>query len=227
MQVSKHTIFLLALGAIICSSQANATDLPSTTWLTQVFNWKLPKANFQDATKYLNRGIKLLEQGDYQRAIALLTKAIQINPELVAAYYNRAIARHYLQDYQRAIADFTKVIEINPNDVKAYNERGYARLGLKDNQGAIADFIQAIEINPQLDIAYYNRAVARRQLKDWKAAITDFTHAYSNRDMARALSADKQGAIKDLQKVAQLYQKQKTSPENIYMVSNLHKNLTP
>ena len=118
----------MALGAIVVSSKANATNLSSTTQIQLESNLQLAQANSQNAAKYFNSGIKRLEQGDYQGAIDDFTKAIEINPTLVAAYYNRAIARHQLQNYQRAIANFTKVIQFNPNDAKAYKERGYVEL---------------------------------------------------------------------------------------------------
>ncbi len=124
MKISKITIIILALGAIVYSSKANATNSSSNTRIKPESNLQLAQA--QNAAKYFNSGIKRLEQGDYQGAIDDFTKAIEINPKLVGAYYNRAIARHQLQNYQRAIADFTKVIQINPKDAKAYKERGYA-----------------------------------------------------------------------------------------------------
>lgn len=150
MEISKITAIMLALGAIFVSSKANATDLPSTIPIKLESKLKLAQVNLEDATKYINQGIKLLEQGDYQEAIAYLTKAIENNPKLVAAYYNRAIARHQLQQYQRAIADFTKVIQINQKDAEAYYNRGVARHQLKHNQGAIADFSTVMKINPAL-----------------------------------------------------------------------------
>ncbi|MGB6296505.1 MAG: tetratricopeptide repeat protein [Rivularia sp. (in: cyanobacteria)] len=126
MQVSKLIIVALALGTIVYSSKANATDLSSTVPIQLEFNLQLAQLNLQDAAIYLNQGIKLLEQGDYQEAIAYFTKAIENNPKLVAAYYNRAIARHQLQEYQRAIANFTKVIKFNPSDAKSYIKDDYA-----------------------------------------------------------------------------------------------------
>ena len=132
MQVSKLTIIALALGAIVYSSKANATDLASATLIKLESKLQLAQVNLQDAAKYLNQGIKLLEQGDYQTAIDYLSKAIENNPKLVAAYYNRAIARHQLQEYQKAIADFTKGIQFNPSYTEACYNRGVAH-GLSGN----------------------------------------------------------------------------------------------
>lgn len=126
MEVSKLIIVALALGTIVYSSKANATDLSSTVPIKLESKLQLAQVNLQNAAKFLNQGIKLLEQGDYQEAIAYFTKAIENNPKLVAAYYNRAIARHQLQEYQRAIANFTKVIQFNPSDAKSYIKDDYA-----------------------------------------------------------------------------------------------------
>ncbi|WP_414625015.1 tetratricopeptide repeat protein [Calothrix sp. CCY 0018] len=164
MQVSKLTITALALGAIVYSSKANATDLPLTTLINLESKLQLAQTNLQEAAIYFNSGIKLLEQGDYQGAINYFTQAIQINPELVAAYYNRAIARHQLQQYQKAIANFTKVIQINHKITIAYNNWGVAGAELKDYQ---------------LDIAYSNRGISHGLSGDEARGMTDLKKAVS------------------------------------------------
>jgi tetratricopeptide (TPR) repeat protein len=53
--------------------------------------------------------IDFAEKGNYDRAIALFSKALEINPRYAAAYNNRGIA--YAKgkgQYDKAISDYTK-----------------------------------------------------------------------------------------------------------------------
>jgi hypothetical protein len=62
---------------------------------------------------YNNRGNAWDKKGDYGKAIADYTKAIEINPRYASAYYTRSIAWGKKGNSDRAIADYTKAIEIN------------------------------------------------------------------------------------------------------------------
>lgn len=98
--------------------------------------------------------------------------------------FNNGLAKSEAGDFQGAIADYTAAIRLNPNYAQAYNKRGIIHgRNLKDYPAAKADFDRAIAINPNYGDAYYNRARVREFLED------------------------KDGAIADYQKAAELYQK--------------------
>ncbi|MCP6759034.1 MAG: tetratricopeptide repeat-containing serine protease family protein [Fischerella sp. CENA71] len=147
------------------------------------------------------------DKGDYKGAIADLTEAIRLNPNLANAYKNRGIARARLGDKQGAIADFNSVLTINPNDAITYDLRGIARVLLGDNKGAISDFNTALKINPNDAKTYDLRGDARSRLGDNKGAIADFNSAlkinpndafaYFQRGDARSRLGDNKGAIAD------------------------------
>ena len=98
--------------------------------------------------------------------------------------FNSGLAKSEAGDLEGAIADYTEAIRLNPNYAKAHNKRGIIHgRNLRDYPAAKADFDRAIEINPNYGDAYYNRARVREFLED------------------------KDGAIADYQKAAELYQK--------------------
>jgi tetratricopeptide (TPR) repeat protein len=67
------------------------------------------------AGAYLDRGIRLGNQGEHDSAIADFTEAIRLSPKYTAAYYNRGIAYAKKGDYDRAIADYTQAIRLDPD----------------------------------------------------------------------------------------------------------------
>lgn len=95
---------------------------------------------------YCNRGHAYLNNGDYESAIADLTKALQLNPECIEAYYNRGVAYNENGDFESAIADYTQAIRLDPEDSEAYFNRGIAYRQLENQVQADVDFHRATEL---------------------------------------------------------------------------------
>jgi tetratricopeptide (TPR) repeat protein len=74
-----------------------------------------------------NRGVAYKAKGDYERAIADFSKAIEIDPNYVTAYTNRALTYKDKGEYQLAIADFSKAIELDPKNACTFTERSPLR----------------------------------------------------------------------------------------------------
>ena len=89
--------------------------------------------------------------GDYERAIADLSKAITLNPKGAEGYVRRGIAYEKEGDHKDAIADFSTVIRLKPGYATAYTMRGGAYEVAGDKGKAIADFRAALAIDPSLD----------------------------------------------------------------------------
>jgi tetratricopeptide (TPR) repeat protein len=129
------------------------------------------------AGAFLDRGITLASQGEYESAIADFTQAIQIDPNLAAAYNNRGNAYYNKKDYDRAIADYTQAIRLDPNDPDRYYNRGNAYNKKGDYDRAIADYTQAIRLDPNYAYAYNGRGIAYYNKRDYDRAIADYTQA--------------------------------------------------
>jgi tetratricopeptide (TPR) repeat protein len=162
---------------------------------------------------YLFRGRTYIDLGNPKAAIAdfdwMLSQKYSLNQDL--AYIFRGIARDKLRDFQGAIEDFTKAItekSFSRNKQLAYNFRGITYVNIKDIPGAIQDFTKAIEV-AEHEIEIGNSYPKDSLLKDDERAKALLPSNYMSRGRAYAKLGDKQRAIADLQKAAQLAFEQK------------------
>jgi tetratricopeptide (TPR) repeat protein len=158
------------------------------------------------AGAFLDRGITLASQGEYESAIADFTEAIKLNPALSAAYllrgravyasvsdviniaenfervgvyffFGRQISKEQTQAYDRAIADFTEALRLDGNNAVIYLNRGEAYIQKADYDKAIADLNQAIRHNPMYARAYISRGLTYNYKGDGDKAIADYNQA--------------------------------------------------
>ena len=166
------------------------------------------------AIAYGKRGNAHHDKGEYDRAIADYTRAVELNANDAVVYNNRGIAYRAKGDNDSAIADYTRVTEINPRDAVAYNNRGVAYRAKGNNDSAIADHTKAIDIDPELASAFYNRGLAYRAKGDNDRAFEDATatieinprhiSAYYSRGLALAAKGNYDRAIADYTKVIEI-----------------------
>jgi len=99
------------------------------------------------AEQYNNEALALYDSGEYEQAIELYDKAIELEPKGIedaeVCYFNRGRAYHKLGDYQKAIGDYTKAIELNPNS-EYYSTRAVAYEEIGDTMNASLDNVRAL-----------------------------------------------------------------------------------
>ena len=114
------------------------------TMLTYVITKPISLAGAPGRTEF-DQALVAAQDGDFGGAVRLLTRAVQIAPNVPHYYYWRADALIRLGDYDAAIADYNRTIELAPNDRASRVGRGVAHLWKGDNGAAIADLTWAID----------------------------------------------------------------------------------
>ena len=158
---------------------------------------------------YFDLGLRLLEAGDYDEAVAMFDSAIKLGlGDLAAVYLCRAEAQCALGQWDAAERSVNRALEIEPYMAAAYNERGKIRLARRELEEAGNDFTMAIHIEPDYEAAHLNRALAyesRRRYADAEADLTralklnpELKAAYEMRGRARAAQFKYDEAIADL-----------------------------
>ena len=105
-------------------------------------------------------GVIATQTNNHERAVKLIDKAIEIDPNIARFYGNRGNALKELKQLDAAVASYDKAIAINPDDMEAYNNRGLVLQELKQPDAAVASYDRAIAIRPDFAEAYYNRGNA-------------------------------------------------------------------
>ena len=112
------------------------------------------------ALEYVKSGNELLDQGEYDQAIAQFSEALSIDPNYAAAYEGRGNVYLVQGYYGTAIADYDHIILLYPKYAYAYFRRAVAYYNKGDYERAIAGYNEAIKVNPGFVLAYTNRRLA-------------------------------------------------------------------
>jgi tetratricopeptide (TPR) repeat protein len=107
---------------------------------------------------YQNRGIRHMADREYQQAIEVFSKVIELDTDEVPAYKSylaRGYAYHYSVQTQRAIEDFTKVIQLSPDvEILASAYAGRGNTYIQPRQGLVSSWAGESAIaNAEADLA--------------------------------------------------------------------------
>ena len=147
------------------------------------------KKNFIEAKKYYeahlfehkgdydaqsNLSILFYEMGNFNDAIKLISKTIEIDPNNIKYLNTRAYFYFLQKNYDQSIYDYVRITKIYPNHVESLNNIGRAYNRKLEFQTAIIFFDQAIKINNKKYYFFYNRGIAYLKLNNFQEAIHNF-----------------------------------------------------
>jgi tetratricopeptide (TPR) repeat protein len=126
---------------------------------------------------WFNRGIVLINLGQFEEAIASFDKVLEIQPNLYEVWYNRGLALLKLGRLDEAFSSFNEATQINPDFHEAWNNQGSALLKLGRLDEAFSSFDKATQINPDSHQIWYNRGIALGKLGHLDEAIASYDKA--------------------------------------------------
>ncbi len=101
-----------------------------------------------------NQAIKIFNNKEYDKAVELFGKVIQLKPDHYKAFYSRGKCFIEKKMFDEAINDFNQAIKINPKYYYAYCRRGIVYRQKGDFENAINEFKKSLDIK-----ADYNDAL--------------------------------------------------------------------
>jgi Flp pilus assembly protein TadD len=103
--------------------------------------------------------MRLLEQEQYDRGIALLADATEAAPHVTSLHIDLGIAYGQIGDHERAEVSIKKALQLNPRHPVAHNELGiiYRKTGRFER--ARKSYESALEVHPDFHFARRNLAI--------------------------------------------------------------------
>jgi Tfp pilus assembly protein PilF len=121
----------------------------------------------------VERGYVYLRKRALDKAIADVSKAIEIDPTRAGAHRVRGFALADQKHWNEAISDFNKALKLNAADTSALEGRARTYSEMGDQDHAIADFNAILE-RWNLPYLFTSRGYAYSKKGDYDRAIADF-----------------------------------------------------
>lgn len=163
----------------------------------------------QHADELLRLGSACYHLGQYERALAHYSKAIELVPNDQGAITNHAIVNYDLGRYQAALQDLERAVKLGENPW-IYLYRGLIQERLGEKKRAFDNYTRAIRLDTTLPEGYYRRSLLHAEAEEYEKALEDANRAieldsehggaYTARGLARAALGDSQWALNDLDK---------------------------
>ncbi len=135
-------------------------------------------ARTRTANAYRQHGVDIHnEKQDYDGAIAIYNRAIELDPNNADFFNQRGRSYHQKQDYDRAIEDFNRSLDLDPNNANFLGVRGNSLRQKGDYGRAIEDFNRAIELDPNNASHFRQRGLCYYLKMDDADAISDYNRA--------------------------------------------------
>lgn len=99
----------------------------------------------QNNEMLIDEANKLAEDGEYLRAIKLLDKVLDKDPNDQFSLFDRAFNKSLLSLRDEAFADYTELLKQDSSNTLAYYNRGILKSEMQDFKEAILDFERAIK----------------------------------------------------------------------------------
>jgi len=178
MKMKNLYSFLISFLIIPFSSNIGVTfftlssDFALLTKEVKATNWNAYKLNFEN-------GYRMLNKGEYEKAIEYFNKAIKQYSREGAAYYNRGNAYSELGKSEEAIKDYLTSIELDSEtgNQYAYNNISIEYDALGDYKNAIKYINLAIKAYPKDGLYYMNRGSYNLELENFDQAVKDYEKA--------------------------------------------------
>ena len=124
-------------------------------------------------------GVLASQTKNYEASVALIAKAIAINPGQATVHANLGFALKSLGRYAESVDSYLNAIKLKPDLADAHLHCGLAYLGLGQPLQAIDSFDQVIALRIDDAQAYCNRGVALAKLGRFEEAIASYQTALS------------------------------------------------
>lgn len=157
----------------------------------------------------ISKARKLVEQEQYDEALALFEQALALDPSSKQAHLGAGKLKHKQKRYEEAVSHFEECIRLEPTKERPYILAARAAAAMNKLDLALEHIQNSIKLNPKVAVAYAGTGVIFQKLGKT---------ADAEKNLLMALQLNPR-MVDSRQKLAQLYAEQKKIPEAIYQLN--------
>ncbi len=109
---------------------------------------------------FINYGLTLSELGEFEKAIELLKKGTELDPEATEAYFNLGRCYYRMQIYTKATGAFAEVLNFTPNDIQALSYLGAISIELNELEQGLSILERAFNLGGESSFIRYSTGSA-------------------------------------------------------------------
>ena len=167
---SQHKLYFTYSGGPVFKLD-RPTPAPAAVPATAGVGAGQPEHNLKDAGEYARRAAASSARRDFAAAVADLSEAIALQPQMPQLYDGRALAKLQLGETDLALLDADQALKFAPGDAKSLLVRGLVYLSRNDLARAEADFASAVRASPDDASLVFASAYALEHSDHFEAAI--------------------------------------------------------
>ena len=128
----------------------------------------------QKAENLVRSAVEQQDDGQYEDAVATLTRSLALRPDFAEAFYLRGTCHGALGDYDQAVKDLQSATKHRPEWDRAWWALGTMQRSAGDIDSAEEALSLSIKLNPDAADAYFDRGCVYMAKGDADAALADF-----------------------------------------------------
>jgi hypothetical protein len=113
MIIASIPVFMSFL--LLARNRLESLATEGSVWMDAAAKLKSEKLIGSDRILY-NQGLEFVNEKEYGRAIANLSRVIELRPRLPRAYLQRGVAYYSAQEFSKALTDLNLAVELNKKD---------------------------------------------------------------------------------------------------------------
>ncbi len=202
------------------------TIVRNNDWKTSENLWKSTAKVSPNNPKSLNNvAQQYIDEGNFDKAVVELQKAIELNPNFTHAYHNLGHIYQIAGKYDEAILYYSKAIELNPKLWQSRSNLGELYVQKKEYDKALKELTIADSINPNNPDIYHNIGHVYQKMGDFDKAMEyynkvltlnpRFVQTYENLGVIYFTKKDYLNSIKYFKKALEI------SPENSKLYASI------
>ncbi len=125
----------------------------------------------QDQEGLYGYACSLLRKGDFDHAIEIFDKLMDMDTQNHKIYHTRALSYGADENYQQAIKDLEKALEMSEEKHEVWCDLGGTYLAIKNFKSAAQCFEKAVDLDGKCHEAWMGKALAAYYNKEKKAAL--------------------------------------------------------